>query len=125
MSGVSRRKYLQGALAGMAVGVPPAGAAASVSTPMRRAGGSKKGIQLAELFALDEDHKIRLAAQIGITHAIAGVLPALSRVGRDRYAATLQKIKADFAAAGLILAGVESHPVPAEKIKLGLPGRDE
>ncbi len=23
------------------------------------------------------------------------------------------------------IAGVESHPVPAEKIKLGFPGRDE
>ena len=37
----------------------------------------------------------------------------------------LRKIKADLNAAGLIFAGVESHPVPAEKIKLGLPGRDE
>jgi mannonate dehydratase len=37
----------------------------------------------------------------------------------------LKKIKADFTAAGMTIAGVESHPVPAEKIKLGLPGRDE
>src|SRR6266852_5178250 len=96
------------------------------NTPMRRpANPDRRGIQLAELFALDDDHKIRLAAQIGITHAIVGVLPALSRVPRDRYVETLQKIKAGFLAAGMIFAGVESHPVPAEKIKLGLPGRDE
>ena len=38
---------------------------------------------------------------------------------------TLTKIKADYEAAGLVIAGVESHPVAAERIKLGLPGRDE
>lgn len=98
----------------------------SSTTPMRKpAEGNRRGIQLAELFALGEDHKIRLAGQIGITHAIVGVSPALSRVPRGRYVETLQKIKADFQAAGMVFAGVESHPVPAEKIKLGLEGRDE
>jgi mannonate dehydratase len=43
----------------------------------------------------------------------------------DRYADVLRKIKGDFQSAGMTLAGVESHPVPAEKVKLGLPGRDE
>src|SRR5262249_42795863 len=38
---------------------------------------------------------------------------------------TLSRIKAEFEAAGFVIAGVESHPVPAEKIKLGLEGRDE
>ncbi len=99
---------------------------AAASTPLRKARNPRRrGMQLAELFALGEDHKIRLAAQIGITHAIVGVSPALSRVPRERYAETLRKIKADMQAAGLIFAGVESHPVPAEKTKLGLPGRDE
>src|SRR5262249_45107126 len=46
-------------------------------------------------------------------------------VPRTQYLPALQKIKADFEAAGMVFAGVESHPVPAEKIKLGLPGRDE
>jgi mannonate dehydratase len=77
------------------------------------------------LFALDEEHKVRLASQIGISHAIVSVLPALSKVTRDRYVEALQKIKSDFQNAGMVFAGVESHPVPAEKIKLGLPGRDE
>lgn len=96
------------------------------ATPMRKpADPNRRGIQLAELFALDEDHKIRLAGQAGITHAVVKVLPALSRIPRCQYLPALQKIKADFHAAGLSFAGVESHPVPAEKIKLGLPGRDE
>jgi mannonate dehydratase len=86
---------------------------------------SRQGIQLVELFEPGEFQKIRLASQIGIKHAIVGVLPALSRVPRDRYVRTLEKIKADFGAANMAVAGVESHPVPAEKIKLGLPGRDE
>jgi mannonate dehydratase len=80
---------------------------------------------LAELFSPGDDRKIRLASQIGITDAIVGVSGALGRVPRDRYVETLQKIKADFASAGLRFTGVESHPVAAEKIKLGLPGRDE
>src|SRR5260370_14146792 len=82
-------------------------------------------IQLAELFSPDEDHKIRLAAQIGITHAIVSVSGSRGRAPRDRYAEALENIKADFDRAGLVFAGVDSHPVPAEKIKLGTPGRDE
>ena len=78
----------------------------------------RRGIQLAELFQLGEDHKIRLAAQVGITHAIVGVNPALAKVSRTEYVAVLRKIRAAFEAAGLVFAGVESHPVPAEKINL-------
>jgi mannonate dehydratase len=95
-------------------------------TPMRLARTrTPRGMKLAELFVSNEGHKIRLAAQVGVTHAIVDVSPNLSRVSSDRYTATLRKIKADFSAAKMIVAGVESHPVPAEKIKLGLPGRDE
>lgn len=92
---------------------------------MRRHTVRRRGMQLAELFGLDEDHKIRLASQIGITHAVIRVLPALQETPRERYADTLREIKERFRTAGLEFAGVESHPVPAEKIKLGLPGRDE
>jgi mannonate dehydratase len=95
------------------------------TTPNSVVGPKEHGIQLAELFELDDDRKIRLASQVGIAHAIVGVQAALSRVPNNRYFETLQKIKADFQAADMVFAGVESHPVPAEKIKLGLPGRDE
>ncbi len=121
---MNRRKYIQGTVAALAAGSPlPAGS--SGVTPMRKKGGGGTRMQLAELFLPQEDHKIRLAAQIGITHAIVNVLPTLRQIPRDGYGKALLNIKAEFQAAGLRFAGVESHPVPAEKIKLGLPGRDE
>jgi mannonate dehydratase len=86
---------------------------------------SSSGILLTELFDVNDERKIRLASQIGIRHAIGAVLPTLSQVPRGRYFESLQRIKEDFKAFNMVLAGVESHPVPAEKIKLGLPGRDE
>lgn len=105
------RRACMGAL-GAAGALPPAPA------PFR-------GIRLAEIFSPADTSKLRLARQIGVTHAIAGVSGILSRTSRDLYEEALAKVKADFAAQGFTVAGVESHPVPAEKIKLGLPGRDE
>ena len=126
MARISRRNAIQGTIGALtAAAVPPPAGAAS-TTPMRRgAGAGGRGIQLAELFGPEEEHKIRLAAQIGITHAIVGVGGALSRVPRERYLETLEKIRNDFQSAGMTVAGVESDPVPTDKIKLGLPGRDE
>lgn len=126
MAEMSRRNCIQGTIAALTAAAGPLPGDTPLATPMRKSADSRRhGMQLAELFAPDEHHKIRLASQIGITHAIVGVSPALSRAPRDRYVETLEKIKTDFRAAGLIFAGVESHPVPAEKIKLGLPGKDE
>ena len=124
MPEISRRRYIQGTVAAIgASAVPPSGAAPS-ATPMRQPR-SRRGIQLAELFGPEETHKIKLAAQIGITHAIVSVGGALSRVPRERYAEVLAGIRRQFESAGLVFAGVESHPVAADKIPLGLPGRDE
>ena len=96
------------------------------TTPMRQSQISEEPcIRIAELFALGEDHKIRIARQIGITHAIVTVTPAIQGLARGQYAQALAKVKADFNAAGMTFDGVESHPVPAERIKLGQPGRDE
>lgn len=126
MSNMSRRECVRGMLAGLATSTSPSTARTDLTAPLRKGLDPDGGeIQLTELFGLGEDHKIRLAAQIGITHAIVAVLSALRKVPRDRYVEALQKIKAHFQAAGMVIAGVESHPVPAEKIKLGLPGRDE
>jgi mannonate dehydratase len=122
---MSRRNCIQGTLAALS-GATLSPLAEATETPLRTGRGSHHaGMQLAELFYAGEDHKIRLAAQIGITHAIVSTASTLGGVPRNRYAAELQKIKQNLNAAGLIFAGVESHPVPAEKIKLGLPGRDE
>jgi mannonate dehydratase len=93
-------------------------------TPARRAH-EQRGMQLSELFTPDEEHKIRLARQIGITHGIVTTTRVLGPVPRGRYLDELAKVKKQFADAGLIFAGTESHPVSAEKIKLGIDGRDE
>jgi D-mannonate dehydratase len=96
----------------------------SPTTPLRSVATPGK-IQLTELFWPDDERRIRLASQVGIRYAIVNVLPALTTVPANRYIEVLRKIKSDFQSAGMTLAGVESHPVPAEKIKLGLAGRDE
>jgi mannonate dehydratase len=82
-------------------------------------------MQLAEMFWPGQDQQVKLARQIGITHAIVCVRPSLAAVRREQYVEILAGIKSYFESAGLTVAGVESHPVNAEKIKLGLPGRDE
>src|SRR5437899_12134237 len=102
MAKMSRRNCIQGTLAALTAAAVPLPSEAASTTPMRKpADPNRRGIQLAELFALDEGHKIRLASQVGITHAIVGVLPALRSVPAKRYVETLRKIKADFQAAGL------------------------
>lgn len=83
------------------------------------------GFQLAELFDPGDRRKMRLAAQAGITHAIVRTSPVLGRISRTGYPAALRSIQEELQREGLVFAGVESHPVPAERIKLGLPGRDE
>lgn len=114
MSHLTRRNCIRGTLAAVAA----APLAAAPRTKTRR-----PGIKLAEIFGSGQTARLRLARQIGINHAIAGV--GLGRVPRGQYPEALEKIQAEFKAEGLTIAGVESHPVPAEKIKLGLPGRDE
>lgn len=105
---------------------PQSSAFGTSATPLRRPQGkSGRGIQLTELFQADESHKIRLASQVGIRHAIVNVLPQLRNLPRNHYVEELKRIKASFEEVRMVIVGVESHPVPAEKIKLGLPGRDE
>lgn len=82
-------------------------------------------LQLAELFLPDEEYKIRLASQIGIRHAIVQVRPSLTGIPRRGYLTRLREIQAAFKVAGMAFTGIESHPVSAERIKLGMPGRDE
>lgn len=95
-------------------------------TPLRRQPEPcKRGIVLTELFRPDDHRNVRLAVQVGIRHAIIDVKHALKDLPRNRYVESLRRIQADFRDAGMEFEGVESHPVPAEKIKLGVPGRDE
>ena len=123
MRRITRRSCLQSTV--VAAGSLAAPARGTSITPLRKQLPGSRGIQLAELFTPDEDHKIKLAAQIGISHAIVNVSGTLSKVPRAQYPEAVERIKTRFETAGMRIAGVESHPVPAEKIKLGLDGRDE
>jgi len=126
MTKLTRRDCIQGTLASLAGASVGRRSRVQAASRGRETGGPDHGgIKLAELFAPGEESKTRLARQIGIRHAIVGVSGTLSQVARGSYVEALEKIKAGFGAAGMTVAGVESHPVPAEKIKLGSPGRDD
>lgn len=118
MAAFTRRTYLKTSvgLVGAAAAVP------DVHAGRKPVAG---GIKFTEIFGPGQTARFRLARQMGIGHAIASVSGALSKVRREQYLETLMGIRSEFAEGGLKIAGVESHPVPAEKIKLGLPGRDE
>ncbi|MGH9470719.1 MAG: mannonate dehydratase [Terriglobia bacterium] len=81
-------------------------------------------IKLALMLRPDEVSRIKLAAQLGVNNVIANVMEELDKVPRTQYLDVLAKFQGQCKALGLTIAGVESHPVSAEKIKLGLPGRD-
>ncbi|MCW5978830.1 MAG: mannonate dehydratase [Bryobacteraceae bacterium] len=113
MNRISRRETLAMVAAAGAV---PATAAKPKSGP---------GIKLAEVVGPGQESRLRLLKQVGVNHAIATVTGFLAKTPRSQYDAALSKVKADYEKSGLTIAGVESSPVPSEKIKLGLPGRDE
>jgi mannonate dehydratase len=125
MTKINRRNAIQGALAALAAG-NLAGSAGPAAPGIRKLVSEKAtGIKLALIQKSQPNARFKLARQIGVNHAIVDVGEELGRIPRQQYLDTLARIKADFSAAGLTIVGVESHPVPAEKIKLGLPGRDE
>ena len=100
-------------------------AAAAAATPLRKPAPGGGGIQLAEILVPGQADRTRLLKQIGVNHAIVSVNGVLAKVPRNQYVDALAKVRAEFQGAGIAIAGVESHPVGAEKIKLGLDGRDE
>jgi len=66
-----------------------------------------------------------LTAQMGITHCVVKAAPELTGLPPPYEPGVLAKIQADLATAGLTLLGLEGDPFPMDRIKLGLPGRDE
>lgn len=78
---------------------------------------------LSMYLSLNDPERLKICRQIGVTHAITGA--PFGNIGRDQYGAAAKKLRDDFAEAGFTIAGIEGHPVPFEKIKLGLDGRDE
>lgn len=126
MSKPNRRQCMKGMLATVAAAAAPSG---SRGMPRTRTGQGTQAdedrIKICLVWGIRDPHLVKLSEQIGVTHAIASLDYPLSRVPRSHYLDIIAKIKASYEAAGLTIAGIESHPVPAEKIKLGLPGRDE
>lgn len=80
-------------------------------------------IQVAEFFAPEPDRLWYLAKQAGVEHAIASLpIPREGEKPWDYW--SLLHMKTRFESFGLKLVGIESAP-PQNRIKLGLPGRDE
>jgi mannonate dehydratase len=126
MSELSRRKWMQSLLAAAAAGGSPSIIkAASNQRPGDAPTPPGEAFKMCLVWGDSDPALVSLSRQIGVTYGIAGTDSALSRVPRAQYLDTVAKIKASYERAGLKIAGIESHPVPANKIKLGLPGRDE
>jgi mannonate dehydratase len=101
------------------------GAAATPALQTTAGAASQNRIKLAMALFPGETANFRLTSQMGLKHGIARTSLALGKVPRSQYVDGLAKIKAEFESYGLSVAGVEAHPVPANLITLGLPGRDE
>ena len=120
MEKITRRASIQRTVAG-ALATTSVAAGKAVRTPAS----GKPGIRFALMNGDKPNRVTKIGKQIGVNTAIAGVGGALSKVPRAEYESVLRRIKTEFAEAGVTVEGVESHPVPAEKIKLGTAGRDE
>ena len=125
MAKLTRRDCIQGTLTSLAAASATPAAASRVVPPRKSLPVKSGGIQFTEILLPGEKKRMRLARQIGITNAIVTVTGALAKVRREEYVDTLAKIKDEFQAEGLTILGVESSPVPSEKLKLATPGRDE
>ena len=99
-------------------------ATAAVPLTFEDAWANRQGnFQLSMYLDLGHPERLKLCRQMGVTHAITGA--SFGKISRDQYGAAAKKLRDDFAEAGFKIAGIEGHPVPFEKIKLGLDGRDE
>jgi mannonate dehydratase len=119
MPEITRRECIQGTLATMA------GAITGTSLPALAAQreSNRIGFQLCELFGDPASQDVVIARQLGVNHVIAST--TLSRVRREEYTDLVSKIKSDWTAAGMTIAGVEGHPVAFEKLKLGIEGAED
>src|SRR5579862_9610801 len=82
-------------------------------------------IQIAEYLPPEPNLLWKLSLQAGANHAV-GMLPKVEEGSGERPwdLGPLTRMKERFEAAGIILSVIESSP-PMQKIRLGLPGRDE
>ena len=127
MGNYTRRTWFGRNIA-IAAGCGAASAISSISAPRaeeRAVQTSKKGNIKLAMVLHDDIIRMKISRQIGVNHAIIYMSETLSKINRDQYVDAFKKIKVYYEEAGLTIAGVEGHPVPAERIVLGLHGRDE
>jgi D-mannonate dehydratase len=80
---------------------------------------------LADFLPATPDRSWDLAKQVGITHAICKCAPELTGLSAPDNFDALRTIRDRFAASGIQLIGLEGDEFDMQRIKLGLPGRDE
>ena len=80
---------------------------------------------LADFLPAIPDRSWQLARQIGITHAICKCAPELTGLPAPDNLEALRTIRDRFVSAGFKLIGLEGDEFDMQRIKLGLPGRDE
>jgi hypothetical protein len=116
---ISRRNVIQSSVATL-IG---AGAARPASAKTTRKSNNKGCFYLTELLGAPASNDVKISRQVGLNWVIAG--GGMGRVRKEQYVDAVRQQKEAFAAVGMQIAGVEGHPVPFEKIKLGLDGRDD
>lgn len=80
---------------------------------------------LADFLPARPDRSWALARQIGVNHAICKCAPELTGLSAPDDIDALRAIRDRFAEGGLTLFGLEGDEFDMQRIKLGLPGRDE
>ncbi len=82
-------------------------------------------MKIAEFLPAEPNRLWDLAAQMGVRYAICKCAPELTGLKAPDDFDSLQAIHARFAARGFQLLGLEGDEFDMQRIKLGLPGREE
>jgi D-mannonate dehydratase len=80
---------------------------------------------LTDFLPAQPDRSWKLAAQVGVTHAIVKPAAELTGLKPPSDIDSLRVIQKRFKESGFTLTGLEGDPFNMQRIKLGLPGRDE
>lgn len=82
-------------------------------------------MKIADMLPPIRDSRWDLARQIDVRYAVTRLHPDLTNAPPPSVFETLLRAKTQFANAGFELIGLEGEQFPMERIKRGLPGRDE
>jgi len=124
----TRREFLTAstvAASALAVGTLPQPATAAVPTATASGAADRPMIKIAEMFGQSDDELQRLVKQCGCNHVVGGFSSdGLAADENPWDYGPLDCTKETYEEAGFEVAVMEARP-PTDKIKLGLPGRDE